>query len=198
MVLYQRLERGNTMTDLNRLEADAADLRKMGYAQELLREMGGFSSFAISFSVVSIVTGAIQLYGYGLAHGGPLQITGGWLLVSLFTLFVALAMAELASAFPTAGALYHWSSFLGGRTMGWFTACFNTRRNVRRFWRASTSVWPSSWWDFSLALVTDFLRCFFSRLLLFSHAILNHVGIRLSHGSMIFRPGTTSRSSSRS
>ena len=107
------------MTDQKRLEADAADLRKLGYAQELLREMGGFSSFAISFSVVSIVTGAIQLYGYGLAHGGPLQITGGWLSVSFFTLFVALSMAELASAFPTAGALYHWSSFLGGRTMGW-------------------------------------------------------------------------------
>ena len=107
-------------------EKDAQDLKKLGYVQELLREMGGFSSFAVSFSVISILTGAIQLYGYGLQHGGPLQISLGWWLVSLFTLMVALSMAELASAYPTAGALYHWSSYLGGRALGWFTACFNT------------------------------------------------------------------------
>src|ERR1700722_12472515 len=88
--------------------------------------MGGFSSFAISFSVISILTGGIQLYGYGLQHGGPLQMLAGWWGVSLFTMLVALSMAELASAYPTAGALYHWSSFLGGRGRGWFTACFNT------------------------------------------------------------------------
>src|SRR6266567_340205 len=105
---------------------DAQDLKKLGYAQELLRDMGGFSSFAVSFSVISILTGATQLYGYGLQHGGPLQMTLGWLVVSVFTTAVALSMAELASSYPTAGALYHWSSFLGGRGLGWFTACFNT------------------------------------------------------------------------
>jgi amino acid transporter len=108
------------------LNQDAADLQKMGYVQELLRNMGGFSSFAMSFSTISILTGATQLYGYGFQHGGPLQMSLGWMLVSVFTLMVALSMAELASAFPTAGALYHWSSFLGGRTLGWVTACLNT------------------------------------------------------------------------
>jgi len=88
--------------------------------------MGGFSSFALSFSVISILTGATQLYGYGLQHGGPIEFSLGWLLVSVFTLAIALSMAELASSYPTAGALYHWSSFLGGRGLGWFTACFNT------------------------------------------------------------------------
>src|SRR5690242_5501447 len=107
-------------------EKDAQDLKKLGYAQELFRSMGGFSNFAISFSIISILTGAIQLYGYGLQHGGPLVMTLGWWLVSLFTLTVALSMAELASSYPTAGALYHWSAILGGRTLGWFTACFNT------------------------------------------------------------------------
>src|SRR6185312_6145791 len=107
-------------------DRDAADLASMGYAQELFRQMGGFSNFAISFSIISILTGAIQLYGYGLQHGGPLVMTFGWWLVSFFTFAVALSMAELASAYPTAGALYHWSSILGGRALGWFTACFNT------------------------------------------------------------------------
>src|SRR3954465_10295145 len=95
----------------SKLDQDALDLAKMGYVQELLRGMGGFSSFAVSFSVISILTGAIQLYGYGLQHGGPLQMSVGWLVVSFFTMTVALSMAELASSYPTAGALYHWSSF---------------------------------------------------------------------------------------
>ena len=33
--------------------------------------MGGFSNFAISFSIISILTGAVILYNYGLALGGP-------------------------------------------------------------------------------------------------------------------------------
>ncbi len=159
-------------------DTDAADLKKLGYAQELLREMGGFSSFAISFSVVSIVTGAVQLFGYGLAHGGPLQITGGWLLVSFFTLFVALAMAELASAYPTAGALYHWSSILGGRATGWFTACFNTLGQfailagidygLAQLFLALMHIEPSPFAVFGVYAT-----------LLFSHALLNHFGIKI-------------------
>jgi len=99
-------------------DRDAEDLQKLGYVQELLRDMGGFSNFAVSFSVVSILTGATQLCGYGLNHGSPIQMFGGWFLVSFFTLAVALSMAELATAYPTAGALYHWSSYPGGRGLG--------------------------------------------------------------------------------
>jgi hypothetical protein len=42
----------------------------LGYAQQLFREMGGFSNFAISFSIISILTGAILLFGYGLQFAG--------------------------------------------------------------------------------------------------------------------------------
>ncbi len=157
---------------------DAADLKKMGYAQELFRQMGGFSNFAISFSVISILTGAIQLYGYGLNHGGPLVLSVGWWLVSVFTMTVALSMAELASAYPTAGALYHWSSILGGRALGWFTACFNT---IGQF-----AILAGI--DYGLALLlrgllglpdSPVLMMSLYFVLLFSHAVLNHFGIRL-------------------
>ena len=65
--------------------------------------MGGFSNFAISFSIISILTG-VTLFGYGLEMGGPLEMSLGWPLATLFTLTVAASMAELCSAYPTAAA----------------------------------------------------------------------------------------------
>ena len=105
--------------------SDQEDLRHFGYAQELFRSMGGFSNFAISFSIISILTGAVTLYGYGLEMGGPLEMTLGWPLATLFTLTVAASMAELCSAYPTAGAMYHWAADLGGPGAGWLVAWLN-------------------------------------------------------------------------
>jgi amino acid transporter len=115
-------------TELSReqqIQQDVRDLHKLGYAQQLFREMGGFSNFAISFSIISILTGAILLYGYGLKFAGPIINTVGWPLVSLLTLCVAASMAELASAYPTAGGLYFWAYRLGGRGWAWITAWLN-------------------------------------------------------------------------
>ena len=107
------------------VSSDQEDLRRFGYAQELFRSMGGFSNFAISFSIISILTGAVTLYGYGLEMGGPLEMTLGWPLATLFTLTVAASMAELCSAYPTAGAMYHWAADLGGAGAGWLVAWLN-------------------------------------------------------------------------
>src|SRR5437899_12928287 len=104
---------------------DVRDLARLGYAQQLFREMGGFSNFAISFSIISVLTGAVLLFGYGLKLAGPIINSVGWPVVSLFTLAVAASMAELASAYPTAGGLYFWAFRLGGRGWGWITAWLN-------------------------------------------------------------------------
>jgi amino acid transporter len=104
---------------------DARELARLGYAQQLFREMGGFSNFAISFSIISILTGAVLLYGYGLKLAGPVINTVGWPVVSVFTLCVAASMAEIASAYPTAGGLYFWAYRLGGRGWAWLTAWLN-------------------------------------------------------------------------
>src|SRR5438067_56456 len=87
--------------------------------------MGGFSNFAISFSIISILTGAVLLFGYGLKLAGPVINSVGWPVVSLFTLCVAASMAELASVYPTAGGLYFWAFRLGGRGWAWVTAWLN-------------------------------------------------------------------------
>jgi amino acid transporter len=104
---------------------DVRDLERLGYAQQLFREMGGFSNFAISFTIISVLTGAVLLYGYGLKFAGPIVNSAGWPLVSVLTLCVAASMAELASAYPTAGGLYFWAYRLGGRTWAWVTAWLN-------------------------------------------------------------------------
>ncbi len=107
------------------IKQDVKDLHRLGYAQQLFREMGGFSNFAISFSIISILTGAILLYGYGLKFAGPIINSVGWPLVSLFVLCIAASMAEIASAYPTAGGLYYWAHRLGGPRWAWITAWFN-------------------------------------------------------------------------
>src|SRR3989442_10148461 len=96
------------------LDRDQQELSTFGYAQELFRAMGGFSNFAISFSVISILTGAVTLYGYGLAKGGPREMALGWPIVAFFSLAVAASIAELASALPPSGGMDHWSAYLGG------------------------------------------------------------------------------------
>ncbi|MGD0861335.1 MAG: amino acid permease [Candidatus Limnocylindrales bacterium] len=113
------------LTREEQIKQDVHDLHRLGYAQELFRTMGGFSNFAISFSIISILTGAVILFDYGLAWGGPAASTLGWPLVSIFTLMIAAAMAEIASAYPTAGGLYYWSSRMKNKDWGWWTAWFN-------------------------------------------------------------------------
>ncbi len=114
----------------DRDQRDESELARLGYAQELRRRLGAFSSFAIGFSVISVLTGVTAAFGDALRAGGPIGLGLGWPLVAAGTAVVALAMAELASAFPTAGALYHWSALLGGPGWGWATAMLNLAGQV--------------------------------------------------------------------
>jgi amino acid transporter len=107
------------------VQADIKDLHGLGYAQELFRTRGGFSNFAISFSIISILTGAVILYDYGLAWAGTAAVMIGWPLITVFVLAIAASMAELASAYPTAGGLYYWASKMKNKNWGWWTAWLN-------------------------------------------------------------------------
>jgi amino acid transporter len=104
---------------------DERILHRLGYAQELFRAMGGFRNFAISFTIISILAGCLTSYFVAFERGGPVAVTWGWLLVGLMATIVALAMAEIASAYPTAGGLYYWASKLGSPGWGWATGWFN-------------------------------------------------------------------------
>jgi amino acid transporter len=104
---------------------DARLLASLGYKQELSRRMSGFSNFAISFAIICVLAGGITAFPQALGAGGGISVGLGWPVGALFSVVVALAMAQIASAYPTAGGLYHWSSILGGKGWGWATAWFN-------------------------------------------------------------------------
>ena len=157
---------------------DEAELGALGYAQELFRSIGGFSNFAISFSIISILTGAVTLYGHGLTMGGPAEMAFGWPLVTIFTLAVALSMGELASAMPTSGAMYHWSYRLGGKSWGWFTAWLNLVGQVTTLaaidFGCALFVTPL----IGLPATTGNVLGVYGAVLV-SHGLINHYGIRL-------------------
>ena len=109
-------------------KSDSERLHELGYAQELKRGMGGFSNFAVSFTIISILSGCLTLFGFGMFVGGPASSAYGWPIVGILVTFVALSMAEVCSSFPTAGGLYYWSAKLApknGPAWSWFTGWFN-------------------------------------------------------------------------
>ena len=91
---------------------DRDQLHQLGYAQELRRGMRTFSNFAVSFTIISILSGCLTLFGFAMNIGGPAIMTLGWLVVGFFVTLVALGMAEVASSYPTAGGLYYWAAKL--------------------------------------------------------------------------------------
>ncbi|KAF8345043.1 APC amino acid permease [Amanita rubescens] len=120
---------GSTPTD--KLEGDEAELARMGYKQELKRDLG---LLQMSFSIISILTGMPSLFLYGLNTGGPAVMTWSWVIVSCFTMSVGLAMAGTPHhghlcAHPTSGGPYFWAAMLSKRKWAplasWITGWFN-------------------------------------------------------------------------
>ncbi len=167
------------------LTADEKRLHELGYAQELRRRMSGFSNFAVSFTIISILSGCLTLYGYGMGTGGPAVIVWGWPFVGIMTLFVGLAMAEVCSSFPTAGGLYYWSAKLArtnGAAWSWFTGWFNFLGQVAV--TAGIDFGAAFFLNALLDLQWNFAATRGHTILLFGcvlllHGILNQFGVRI-------------------
>jgi amino acid transporter len=165
--------------------SDTEQLHSLGYAQELRRGMRTFSNFAVSFTIISILSGCLTLFGFGMKTGGPAEMVWGWLVVGFFVTLVALGMAEVASSYPTAGGLYYWSAKLAktnAPAWSWFTGWFNLLGQVA----VTAGI------DFGLAFfINAFLNIAFAvptdppytiaiyAVVLFLHGLLNTFGIRL-------------------
>jgi amino acid transporter len=177
------LSSGAPGTPVRHADDDERLLHKLGYAQVLYREMGGFSNFAISFTIISILAGCLTSYFIAFDNGGPVAITWGWLIVGFFVVLVALAMGEVASSMPTAGAIYYWSSKLGSPVWGWFSGWFNLIGQIgvtaaidygaAIFWTSLMSLWFPS---VDTGKHTVFLTF---TVIVVAHLLLNLNGVRL-------------------
>ncbi len=164
---------------------DEQRLHQLGYAQELSRTMSGFSNFAVSFTIISILSGCLTLYGFGMNTGGPAMIVWGWPFVGLMTLFVGLAMAEVCSSYPTAGGLYYWAAKLApsnGAAWAWFTGWFNFLGQVAV--TAGIDFGAAFFLNAFLDLQFGFSATPGHTILLFGiillvHALLNSLGVKL-------------------
>jgi amino acid permease (GABA permease) len=167
------------------LSSDEQRLHELGYAQELARSMSAFSNFAVSFTIISVLSGCLTLYGFGMATGGPALITWGWPLVGVMTLFVGLSMAEVCSSYPTAGGLYYWAARLApshGPAWSWFTGWFNFLGQVAV--TAGVDFGAASFLNALLDLQFSFTATPRHTILLFgvvlvAHGLLNTFGVRL-------------------
>jgi amino acid transporter len=175
----------------NEQKEDMKVLHGMGYAQELSRSMSKFSNFAISFSIICILSGGINSFAQAISSVGGAGAGIGWIVGCVLSGMFALSMAQIASAYPTAGGLYHWASILGNRFWGWLTAWLNLlglitvlgaiNIGTAYFFQGAfgglfgttgadgaVTPWPSS--DFEIVI--------FVAIITVIQAIFNHVGIK--------------------
>ena len=141
------------MVDINKLDEDEKRLAELGYKQELSRTWSGFSNFAISFSIISILAGCFTTFGVGWNNGGPAGIAWGWPVIGLLILIIGFCMSELVSAFPTSGGIYWWASKLGGVKAGYYTGWLNLIGLIAIV--ASVAYGAATFLDLSLSSFSD-------------------------------------------
>lgn len=162
---------------------DEALLRRLGYKQELSRRMSGFSNFAISLSIICILSGGITSFHVGLCSVGGASMGLGWPIACLFSMAVAATMGQVGSAFPTAGGLYHWASILGGRACGWVTAWFNLMGLIAVLGAVNAGTYDFASAAFGLSVPEQHAAVVKTAVVVamtMTHALLNHYGIRLT------------------
>lgn len=161
------------------VSSDEDRLRELGYKQELHRRMSGFANYAVSLSIICILAGGITSFSQGFCAIGGAAVGIGWPLWTLLALAVAATMGQVASAFPTAGGLYHWATILGGRGWGWATAWFNLAGLV-----AVLAAINRGTVDFAASFLgeklNDYQTVVAVALVTITQGLINHRGIRLT------------------
>ena len=160
---------------------DLKVLHGMGYAQELQRNLSRFSNFAISFSIICILSGGINSLAQATSGSGGIGIGIGWLVGCFISLVFAVACRRSAPAYPTAGGLYHWGSILGNRGTGWVTAWLNLLGLITVLGAINVGTWTFFMGSFGAALGienTITTQTIFLIIITGGQALINHLGIR--------------------
>ena len=124
----RRLRRGAADPQARDTGATSADEQRLARARlqaGARRAWSGFTNFAISFTIISVLAGTFTTFAFAWQNGGPIAVSIGWPVLCFFVLMVAFSMAELTSRYPTAGGPYWWAHDLGGKGWSWMTGWFN-------------------------------------------------------------------------
>lgn len=169
-------------TEVDKAE-DMKVLHNMGYAQELERRLSRFSNFAVSFSIICILSGGINSLAQATSGAGGIGIGIGWLVGCFVSLTFAVAMSQISSAYPTAGGLYHWGSILGNRGTGWVTAWLNLLGLITVLGAINVGTWTFFLGAFGPALGIEGTltnQMIFLVIITGAQALINHLGIKLT------------------
>lgn len=162
---------------------DVKHLHSMGYAQELERRLSRFSNFAVSFSIICILSGGINSLAQATSGAGGIGIGIGWLVGCFVSLTFAVAMSQISSAYPTAGGLYHWGSILGNRGTGWVTAWLNLLGLITVLGAINVGTWTFFIGAFGPTLGIEGTltnQMIFLIIITGAQALINHLGIKLT------------------
>ena len=164
-------------------ESEESVLADLGYEQQLDRRLSQFSNFAVSFSIISILTGGVNSVAQVTSGVGGAGIGIGWPLGCLLSGLFAVGIAQISSSFPTAGGLYHWATILGNRFIGWLTAWLNVIGLVTALASINAGAWNFFIGAFGKTLnIPDspYIPITAVALMTFGQAAINARGIRLT------------------
>ena len=157
--------------------------------------MGRFSSFAISFSLISIITGIFANFSFGVQQVGG-TLLWSWTLVGLGQFLVALVMADLSTRFPISGYGYQWSSRLRNPHFGFFVGwlllmqfitgfpgvCQALSDTFLGFLGEGSGSWTGTWITVAVISLITLIHLFGIRLV----SLVNDIGVYAEIAGVLF------------
>ena len=109
--------------------ADDLRLAQLGHAQSFDRQFSRWTMLGLAFAILNSWTALAASLSLALPSGGPVAVIWGLVTAGICNLSLAASLAELLSAFPTAGGQYHWAYVLAPESIkvgiSWVTGWVN-------------------------------------------------------------------------
>jgi amino acid transporter len=108
--------------------ADTDYINVSGHKQELDRLFDTFSVIATAITTGNVWIALAGTIAVAIFNGASTGIIFEFIVVSFFYWFIAASVAELGSAIPSSGGVYHWATITAGRygrICGYFAGWWN-------------------------------------------------------------------------
>ncbi|CAG8240099.1 unnamed protein product [Penicillium salamii] len=121
-------------------KSDDYDLESRGYSREMPRQFSVFSLVALSFSLTCTWSGTGSSLGVAIQEASAAGAIWSIPVAGAMTAILSAGVAELASAFPVAGAQYYWTFCLSSKEYRSFASYINGWLSILGWWLASASA----------------------------------------------------------